>query len=128
MKKVGRPEKVDEYVLSLLESAFKWGCSDEEACYSAGISPATLYRYQKENPQFREQKEGLKQWPVLVARKTVVENMEKDPALALKYLQLKKKDEFSPRAEITTSGPITFSWIESEESMGETSVFESHKE
>lgn len=38
------------------------------------------------------------------ARKSVVNALTKDPDLALKYLERKKKDEFSLRSEHTGGG------------------------
>jgi len=115
MKKVGRPEKIDNYVLSKLEEAFKLGCPDDEACFSAGISTATLYRYQKENPEFRERKDGLKKYPIILARQSVIQGLLNDPDLALKFLERRKKDEFSTKSEIDKTEAITFEYIEREE-------------
>lgn len=77
------------------------GCSDKEACFVANISPATLYNYQNAHPAFVERKEVLKNNPFYIARRSVVNGMETNPELAIKYLERKKKDEFSLRSEIT---------------------------
>lgn len=97
----GRPTKIDEEVLKKLHQAFSIGCSDEEACSYANISPQTLYNYQKVNKEFVEYKEQLKKNPILKAKYTVVKSIEKDPKLALDYLKCKLKDEFNTRTEIT---------------------------
>jgi hypothetical protein len=96
----GRPEKITISILNKLEEAFLLGCTDEEACLSADISPRTLYKYQERNPEFIQRKELLKNNPVYKARKSVVESIEGDPELALKFLERKKKDEFSLRHEL----------------------------
>ena len=102
----GRPTKMTKEVLKKLEEAFLMDCTDEEACLYAQITPATLYNYQKQNPEYLELKKMYKQRPFLLARKSVIEGMQVDPNLALKYLERKKKDEFSLRSEtdITTQG------------------------
>ena len=75
-------------------------CTDTEACLYADISPATLYNYQKEHPEFLERKNLLKEKPFLKARKTIIDNLDK-PEMALKYMERKKKKEFSPTMEIS---------------------------
>jgi hypothetical protein len=92
---MSRPTKITSQTLGKLREAFLLGCTDQEACLNAGINPDTLYEFQKRNPRFTEQKEQYKSNPVLLARKTVVQAIAKDPYLALKYLERKKKDEFS---------------------------------
>lgn len=76
-------------------------CSDEEACLFAKISQDALYDYQRAHPEYGEQKRLMKQNPFLVARRSVLNTMERDGELALKYLERKKKLEFSLRQELT---------------------------
>lgn len=103
---MARPTKMTNITLGKLKEAFLMGCSDREACLYADINPDTLYEYQKLNTAYTEQKESFKSNPVLLARKTVVGAIEKDPDLALKYLERKKKDEFSLRQnlDVTSNG------------------------
>ena len=113
MKDVGgRPKAVNEMSLSKLEEAFRYGASDVEACLVAEISPATLYNYQKEHPEFLERKQILKENPTMVARKSVVDKLPKDGKLALAYLERKKKKEFSLKTEMEHSGDIKVIWEE----------------
>jgi hypothetical protein len=100
-KKRGRPTIMTEKVIDQLEEAFGWGCTDVEACLWANISFKTLYKYQELNPEFAQRKADLKETPVLLARKSVVSHMPRDPRLAMDYLSRKKKDEFSIRNELT---------------------------
>jgi len=89
-------------VLDKLEEAFSLGCSDTEACLYADISPATLYNYQNDNPEFVERKEALKERPVLMARAVVVDSLKrKDKETARWYLERRRKKEFSARTEHT---------------------------
>lgn len=100
-RKGGRPSSITEVVLKKLEEAFALGCTDREAALLADITPATMYNYQTRNPEFVERKEVLRQSPILLARRTVVEALSGDPYLALKYLERKRKDEFGLRQEMT---------------------------
>lgn len=97
--------KMDDLTIKKLEEAFSFGASDREACFHAGISNQSLYNYQKENPEFVERKESLKETPILKARSVFVRGMDlpgKDGAeIAIKYLERKKRDEFSTKSENT---------------------------
>ena len=96
----GRPNAITEEVLVLLREAFLIGCDDVEACALAGISPATLYNHQKNNNEFLEWKTALKQNPFLLARRTIVENLRRDPEFAMRYMERKKFKEFGPKAHL----------------------------
>ncbi len=96
----GRPNAITEEVLAILREAFLLGCDDVEACALAGISPATLYNHQKNNVEFLEWKTALKQNPFLLARKTIVENLRRDPEFAMRYMERKKFKEFGPKAHL----------------------------
>ncbi|EKE00177.1 MAG: hypothetical protein ACD_22C00082G0020 [uncultured bacterium] len=106
----GRPSKMTETRLGKLRQAFMLGCSDVEACLYANIHPDTLYAYQSKNPKYSEEKERLKMNPVLMARQTVIKAIGTDAKIALKFLERKKKDEFSPKQSIDINDnaePIT---------------------
>lgn len=107
MADVGRPTVMTPQIIALLEEAFSWGCSDIEACLHANIGKTALYEYQKDHPEFTERKEELKENPILKARKSVVNALDDDSELALKYLERRKKDEFSTRAELDHAHTFT---------------------
>jgi len=99
---MARPTVMTPEVIAKLEEAFAWGCSDIEACLWADIAPATLYQYQEKFPEFAERKARLKETPIMLSRKAVVNAIKKgDRVTALAYLDRKKKDEFSTRSEHT---------------------------
>lgn len=98
---MSRPTVMTPEVIAKLEEAFAWGCSDVEACLWADIAPKTLYKYQEKHPEFAQRKANLKERPILIARKSVVKAMPKDPKLAMDYLARKRKEEFSLRSELT---------------------------
>lgn len=101
-----RPTVMTPEVVAKLEEAFAWGCTDIEACLWADIAEKTLYLYQEKHPEFIQRKEALKETPVLDSRMTVSRAVKRDPDMAMKYLERKKKNEFSTRAEndITSGG------------------------
>lgn len=96
---MSRPTKMTDQVIAKLEEAFALGCTDLEASLYANIAPATLYNYQEKNQGFLERKTQLKETPILKARATVIKALESSPELALKFLERRKKDEFSLRRE-----------------------------
>lgn len=96
----GRPSVVTSEIIAILESAFLEGHTDREACLIANIDPATLYRYCKENPDFAIRKEQLKDNQFVIARRTLMKGVKANPELALKFLERKKKDEFSIKQDI----------------------------
>lgn len=101
MEGPGRPTVMTDETLQVLREAFLLDCTDEEACFKANISPSTLYNYQVSNPEYLELKKSYKQNPFLLARQSVIDGFVGNPDLALKYLERKKKDEFSLRNELT---------------------------
>jgi len=92
--------KLTEDTIRKLEEAFSIDASVKEACYYADISTDTFYRWIKEYPKLSYKLERLREKPVLKARQTVVRSLDQ-PDYAFKYLERKKKDEFSPRQELT---------------------------
>lgn len=94
---------LDRSKVQRLIDAFKTGCTNEEACLYAGILPNTLKYFEQLHPEFLTIKQALKEYPMLVARKTVVANLEKDPKLAMQYLE-RKDPSLNPRLDITSGG------------------------
>lgn len=103
MANAGRPPKIDNDTLGKLESAFKMGANDREACAYVNINPDTLYEYQKKHPSFTEQKEAWKQNPILKAKNTIYKNLD-DAQTAKWYLERKCKDEFSAQSKVELQG------------------------
>lgn len=101
---MARPTIMTEGVVKKLEEAFLLGCSDVEACLYADISKQTLYDYQARFPEFVDRKEELKANPIFIARKTVVKEIAEKGELALKFLERKKKDEFSTSSDLNLGG------------------------
>ena len=112
-RKNGRPTIFAQEVLDKLEYVFALGGTDKEACLYADVSPAALYKYQEKNPDFVERKEMLKEAPILAARESVIKHLKRNPELALKYLERKRKDEFSLKQEIEQTGEtsVTITYV-----------------
>jgi hypothetical protein len=99
---IGRPTVMTPEIIALLEEAFLIGASDKEACFKANIGTTTLYDYCKENPDFAERKEELKEAVKYRARYNIAKAInEGDKALSQWYAERKMKDEFSSRTETT---------------------------
>jgi len=99
-KDSGRPSKMSDESLKKLEEAFLLDCTIGEACFCADISERTYYNRVDADPDLLQRFEALRQNPVYKARKTVIQALEKDPDIALKYLERKRKNEFSTRSEV----------------------------
>lgn len=93
--KLDNPETVRK-----LEEAFALDCSIDEACFYANISKPTYYDLIKYKPNYLTRFESLRNKPVLMARQEVVKGFKWNPDLALKYLERKRKDEFSTKQEV----------------------------
>jgi hypothetical protein len=95
----GVPVNIEEY-LTNLKPYLEVGCSLHEACINAIIPYTTVVDYMKNDEEIRKKIERMQNQPLYIARKSVVDGMKLDGDLALKYLERKKKDEFSPRSEL----------------------------
>lgn len=95
----GRKSVFTENNLRKLEEAFSLGAKNTDACAHADISEAAFYAFCKEHPEKKERFERLKTKPILKALNTLNRGIESDPDLALKYLERKRKDEYSTQTE-----------------------------
>jgi len=100
----GRPSVMTEEVAAKLIEAFKLDVTIEEACTYAGISPDSYHRKVNSDEGFCGEMERARQFASWKARRSVIGGIEHDPHLALKYLERKRKAEFSPRSEIDVEG------------------------
>lgn len=96
-----------------LKEAFALDCSISEACYYAEISRQSYYDLIEYKPALLDEFNRLREKPVLLARQVLIQGIvwskNKDwkqltppnAELALKYLERKRKAEFSTRVEQT---------------------------
>ena len=112
--KGGRPTVMTESVLQKLEAAFSIGSTDREAVAHAGIAQNSYYNYCKENPEFLQRVNDLKEKLPLKAKSELAKFINNgDKQAVLWYLERKKKNEFSLKTEVDhTSGGEKISKIE----------------
>lgn len=103
---IENPVKLTPEVRAKLEEAAALDCTWEEMAFYAGISKSSLYNWLGCVEGLKERLDELKLNPFLRARKSVIEGLENNPEFSLKYLERKKKDEFSMRMEtdLTSKG------------------------
>ncbi len=104
-KPEGRPTVMTPDVLRKLEDAFTNAFTDEMACLYAGISKTTLYDYCKENQEFAERKELLKNSPNLKAQHELVKGIEGNVSQARWWAEHRMPD-FMPKTKVEHSGKI----------------------
>lgn len=113
---VGHPEKKSPEVMMKIEKAAAFGASIGEIAFYAGIHRGTLHRWMQEDEILRDRIAALQENPILLARQSVVKQMEKDGDLALKFLERKRKAEFSTRAEQVEMTPTEALKLDEKES------------
>jgi hypothetical protein len=128
-KKTGPQErwKLTPEVLQKLEQAFAIDATIREACYYADISESSYYQLVKDEPVLLEKFTRLREKPVLTARQTVVKNLH-DPDIAFKYLERKRKSEFSLRKEVTGADGTPFNIDHAKEAKSRSEKWEDEKE
>lgn len=94
-----KPKLDNKETIKKLEEAFALDCTILEACFYAEISNQTYYNLIQQRPELLDRFTALRNRPVLLARKEVVTSFKWNPELALKYLERKRRDEFSTKTE-----------------------------
>jgi hypothetical protein len=96
----------EEKKLVKLEHAFAIGCNDKEACSFAEITVDQLYYYTRVvNKQFQLKKERLKDQPILKAKQTIVDGLDKEEN-AKWYLERRANGEFSTKQVTEHTGKV----------------------
>lgn len=97
--RVGRPTDMTPSTVTKLIAAFNNGFNVSEACYYAGISRVTYYRWLKQDEEFSNIMEHAAQAPNRKAKEIVVQAINGgDAQLAFRYLQARDPD-FKPKFE-----------------------------
>lgn len=101
---MARPTVMTEIVIAKLEEAFSNGATDLQACFIANISKDALYDYIKENPEFSDRKEALKDMIKYQAKIVVKESLldDKQKVETAKWYLEKRDKAFKPKQDITT--------------------------
>lgn len=106
MAEVGRPTKMTEDVIRKIEEVAALDGSVAEMAFYANVHPDTVYAWLKENKDFSDRINALRNKPVLLARQTVVKAVKDDPNMAMRYLEKKRSKEFVTRTEVENTGDI----------------------
>lgn len=69
--KSGRPTKLNEKTVSLLETHLQFGHSVAEACYAAKISRETFYKWYRESPTFSDRMRQARFQLIQLAKQTI---------------------------------------------------------
>lgn len=125
---IGRPTVFDDITLQKLEYGFAHGLSDAQACLYAGIAPSSLYNYQRQNPDFLERKELLKDSITMRAKLNVAGKInEGDTQQSQWWLERKAKDEFSVRTENVNANMDLTKELSDEEKQKIASILNANK-
>jgi hypothetical protein len=124
----GRPSVMTKQVLQKLREAFSIGAPDREACIYANVSESTLYNYCKKNNDFLEEKEELKEVPILQARSNIALALKsKSVGDSWQYLIRKRKAEFADmKVEAQIEAPLTIDDLEALD-RGDVNVIKENK-
>ncbi len=90
--KVGHPTVITPEIETKLESIFKIGGTNAEACSYAGISEMTYYSMCERNDKFLQKMESAKHYPDIVAKNVVVDSILKDKDLNSAKWWLEKRE------------------------------------
>lgn len=105
--KKGRPIVMTEKTIRKLEASFAYDSTVEEACIFAGITPFTYYEFIKKFPDFSNTVELLRNIPVMLIRRNVVRGAMFSQDNGFRYLEKKRKTEFSSKLELGAEVKLT---------------------
>lgn len=115
--KGGRPTKITSVVVRKLVEGFKFDFTVEEACRYAGIGKTTFYAECERNPAFQDEMNRAQDWPLILAKKRVVReiNLPGGGDLAMKFLERRQRERYSPKLinEHTGSMAVDYRELES---------------
>lgn len=89
--KVGRPESITPEIETKLESIFKIGGTNAEACAYAGIAERTYYSRAERDAEFMQKMEAAKYYADIVAKNVVVDDIVKNKDVASAKWWLEKR-------------------------------------
>ena len=94
--KVGRPSKISEDKILLLEYAFKNLYNVSEACNLAQIGRRTYYDYLDKDEEFANRMELAKCYPAKIAKSTLMKHANQGHIPTSKWLLTKLDPDFNP--------------------------------
>jgi hypothetical protein len=101
----GRPTVLSDTVREKILLALRMGAFREVACRVAGIHPSTLCRWMQREDEpyasFAREVEEAEAAVEVRASHVLLEGAEKDPILAMRWLERRHKDRWAARNEVT---------------------------
>ena len=94
---MARPTIKTPEIIGKLEQAFSLGSDDLSACFYAGISKTTYYRWCQDDEELKDRLESLKQKPVLKALQTIVGDL--DNVQTAKWYAERKQPDLKPQSQ-----------------------------
>ena len=95
---------LDPIKVELFIAACKKNATDEQACGYAGITRGQLEYFMKLHPDFLGIKALAKQFPVLLAKERIVNQIPKNTELAKWYLEKHEKATYGDSIDVTSGG------------------------
>lgn len=121
VQKWWRPTKYSREIVGKLTDIFMIDWTVQEACLQAGISKDTFYErydnkegfsdkfWEKEYERFRHEIDSARNYPFILAKKTLLTGAKTNPKYAIEFLKRRHKD-YKDKAEVDNKH--TFTWIE----------------
>tara|TARA_Y100000310_G_C20448272_1_gene699466 strand:+ start:108 stop:560 length:453 start_codon:yes stop_codon:yes gene_type:complete len=109
-RKTGRPTIINSNTIAKLTEALRLDLTIEKACDYAGISKDTYYRHLKEK-DFSDDMRRAQMHLEIESKKSLARGVKEDPNLALKVLERRDKELYSPRLEHSVDGQLTINQI-----------------
>lgn len=108
----GRPETITAEKEAKLEEGLQLGMPITKALFYANVTHASYYRKFTNDIPFRYKMTVAQCHMAVLARKSLMIGIAKNPSLALAYLERKEPDEFSMKQIRTHEGGVSFNFSE----------------
>jgi hypothetical protein len=106
----GRPETITLEKETKLEEGLQLGMPIVKALFYAGVTHASYYRKFAKDIPFRYKMTVAQYHMSVLARKSLLIGITKNPSLALAYLERKEPDEFSMKQIRAHEGSVSFNF------------------
>lgn len=114
----GRPAAITEEEVEKMEEAALIGCTMSEIALYVGVSESCLYSFLKDNQEFKDRLDLLRNDTTLKARQSVRQSIiEGDPITSKWYLERKASNEFTVKHDIDINAAGSLTIEDKEESL-----------
>jgi hypothetical protein len=98
--------------LEILEEAFSYGATDEQACFQAGISADSLYGYCRKHPEYLKRKDALKNQTKYFAKRNISKKVKgtgkgDGDIDTSKYILDRTDPDFKPKNKFEVEGMLS---------------------